>query len=243
MKTSGEVEGIRNSCRIAAEVLRSVAAHVEAGISTLELDRIAAALLRQYGAKAGVVEGFPGTICASVNEVAAHGVPARRKLKQGDIITIDVAVLLDGWYGDVAASFGVGALPGRTQTLLDAAAGALGAAIEAARAGSRMGDIGAAVLASARTCSCVVLPEFVGHGIGRNLHEEPVVPHVGRAGEGLPVVPGMVFTIEPVLGLGPTALRRVSDGWGIRSQDGSPLAQFEHTVAVFSDHTDVLTAL
>jgi methionyl aminopeptidase len=243
LKTSGEVEGIRNSCRIAAEVLRSVSAHLAAGISTLELDRIAAALLRQYGAAAGMAEGFPGTICTSVNEIAAHGVPNHRKLIKGDIITIDVAVLLDGWYGDVAASFGVDTLSAQKRILLDAARSALAAAIQVARAGCRMGDIGAAVLASARIHACVVLAEFVGHGIGRSLHEEPVVPHVGHAGEGLPVVPGMVFTIEPVLGIGPAALRRQADGWGIRNADGSPLAQFEHTVAVFSDHTEVLTAL
>jgi len=243
LKISREVDGIRNSCRIAAEILRSVGAHVGRGISARELDRIAAALMRQFGVRAGVSPGFPGAICVSVNDVAAHGVPGGVKLVNGDIVTIDVAVLSEGWYGDVAASFAVGVLSEEKQRLLDAASGALAAAIGVARAGGRMGDLGAAVLEIAGPQSCVVLPEFVGHGIGAALHEEPVVPHTGRRGEGLPIVPGMVFTIEPALGLGASALQREPDGWSLRTRDRSPVAQFEHTVAIFADRTEVLTEL
>jgi methionyl aminopeptidase len=243
LKTSDEVEHIRRSCQIAAEILHSVAGHIEASISTQELDRIAAALMRQYGVQSGVAAGFPGAICVSVNEVAAHGVPCRQKLKAGDILTLDVAVRFDEWYGDVAATFGVGDLSVEKQRLLDAARKALAAAIRAARRGLRLGDVGAAVLAVAESQACMVLPEFVGHGIGRRLHEEPAVPHTGRRGEGLPIVPGMVFTIEPALGLGEAALHRDLDGWSLRSRDGSPVAQFEHTVAVFADHTEVLSEL
>ncbi|UCF98944.1 MAG: type I methionyl aminopeptidase [Spirochaetaceae bacterium] len=243
LKTAREVEGIRGSCRIAAEILRSVAAHIEAGVSTQELDRIAAALMRQYSVTAGVAAGFPGSICVSVNEVAAHGVPSRQKLAAGDLVTIDVAVLSNGWYGDVAASFAVGVLAEQKQRLLETTRRALVAAVQAARSGCRMGGVGAAVLEVAESQTCVVLAEFVGHGIGRKLHEEPVVPHTGRRGDGLPIVPGMVFTIEPALGIGSTVLHRESDGWSLRTQDRSPVAQFEHTVAVFADRTEVLTEL
>ena len=243
LRTAEEVAAIWNSCRIAAEILRSVSAHIEPGITTLEMDRIAAALMRQYGVQPGVAEGFPGSICISVNEVAAHGVPRRQKLQEGDLVTVDVSVLAEGWYGDVAASFAVGALSADRQRLLEAAGGALAAAIQAVRAGSRMGDIGAAVEAVAASRACVVLPEFVGHGVGRKLHEDPAVPHTGRRGEGLPILPGMVFAIEPALGLGETALHREPDGWSLRTRDGSEVAQFEHTVAVFADRTEVLTEL
>jgi methionyl aminopeptidase len=243
LKTSNEVNGIRASCRIAAEILRSVGAHIEAGISARELDRIAAALMRQFGVQAGVSPGFPGAICISVNDVAAHGVPGGVKLVNGDILTIDVAVLSEGWYGDVAASFAVGVLSEEKQRLLETARSALAAAMGVARAGGRMGDLGAAVLEIAEPQACVVLPEFVGHGIGVALHEEPVVPHTGRRGEGLPIVPGMVFTIEPALGLGASALQREPDGWSLRTRDRSPVAQFEHTVAIFADRTEVLTEL
>jgi methionyl aminopeptidase len=243
LKTSGEVGSIRNSCRIAAQILRSVAAHIEGGISARELDRIAAALMRQFGVQAGVAQGFPGSICVSVDDVAAHGVPGGNKLVDGDIVTIDVAVFSEGWYGDVAASYAVGVLSAEKQGLLEAAESALAAAIGVARAGKRMGDLGAAVQEIAGARGCVVLPEFVGHGIGGELHEEPVVPHTGRRGEGLPIVPGMVFTIEPALGLGGVALQREPDGWSLRTRDRSPIAQFEHTVAIFADRTEVLTEL
>jgi methionyl aminopeptidase len=243
LKTSNEVNGIRASCRIAAEILRSVGAHIEAGISARELDRIAAALMRQYGVQAGVAPGFPGSICVSLNDVAAHGVPGPQKMANGDIVTVDVTVLSAGWYGDVAASFGVGELSTEKRLLLETTRCALAAAIDIAYAGSRMGDLGAAVLDIADSQGYAVLQEFVGHGIGRKLHEEPVVPHVGKRGEGLPIVPGMVFTIEPALGLGGAALQKEPDGWSLRTRDRSPVAQFEHTIAVFANHTEVLTAL
>jgi methionyl aminopeptidase len=243
LKTSKEVEGIRSSCRIAAEILRSVAAHIDRGISARELDRIAAALMRQFGVQAGVVPGFPGSICVSVNDVAAHGVPGRDKLVGGDIVTIDVAVLSAGWYGDVAASFAVGELSTEKRLLIETTRCALAAAIAIARAGGRMGDLGAAVQDVADSQGFAVLPEFVGHGIGSELHEEPVVPHIGKPGEGMPIVPGMVFTIEPALGLGGAALQKEPDGWSLRTRDRSPVAQFEHTIAIFADHTEVLTEL
>jgi methionyl aminopeptidase len=199
--------------------------------------------MRQFGVEAGIAPGFPASICVSVNEVAAHGIPGREKLADGDLLTIDVAVYSRGWYGDVAASYGVGALSAARQRLLEAARSALAAAVEAARAGGRMGDLGAAVEEVAESRGCVVLPEFVGHGIGGALHEDPVVPHTGQRGTGLPVVPGMVFTIEPALGLGGAALHRDPDGWSLRTRDGSPVAQFEHTVAIFANRTEVLTEI
>jgi methionyl aminopeptidase len=175
--------------------------------------------------------------------VAAHGTPDKRKLEVGDLITVDVAVVFEGWYGDVAASYGVGILSENKQRLLAAAQSALDAAIRVARSGSRMGDVGAAILATAESYICVVLPEFVGHGIGKQLHEEPVVAHTGVKGEGLPIVPGMVFTIEPALGLGPVRMEKQADGWSLHTRDRSPVAQFEHTIAIFTDRTEILTVL
>jgi len=150
-------------------------------------------------------------------------------------------VLWGGWFGDSAASFGVGILSAEKQRLIETAKKALAAAVQAAQRGSRMGDVGAAILAVAEKQQCVVLPEFVGHGIGRKLHEEPVVPHTGKRGQGLPIVPGMVFTLEPALGLGVAKVQKETDGWSLSSLDRSPVAQFEHTVAVFANRTEVLT--
>lgn len=243
LKTSDDVDAVRRSCRIAAQILESTARHIREGISSLELDRIAAALMRQFGVSPGVPEGFPGSICVSVNDIAAHGVPDSRKLKTGDILTVDITVLCRGWYGDLAASYPVGSVSGQRRRLLESSRMALHAAMQAVRAGSRMGDVGAAVLEAVEKRSCVVLPEFVGHGIGRSLHEEPAVPHTGRRGEGLPIVPGMVLTVEPAVALTASPLRKLDDGWSLKMSDRSPVAQFEHTLAVFSDRTEVLTKL
>lgn len=241
LKTSDEVAHIHKSCRIAAAVLRSTGSHVQEGVSTRALDRIAAGLMRHYGAESGVAPGFPGSICTSVNEVAAHGVPTGLTLRRGDIITIDVAVLHNGWHGDAAATFAVGEVSPLRARLVEAAGQALIAAVRAVRAGVRIGDVGAAVQAVSEENGFVVLSEFHGHGIGRKLHEEPAVPHTGTEGVGLPIVPGMVFTVEPALSPGSEKVVKGKDGWSLHSADGSVVAQFEHTVAVFAGRTEVLT--
>jgi methionyl aminopeptidase len=234
---------IRRSCRLAAEVLQALGARLEPGVSTAELDRLAAQRIREGGAEPAVDGRFPGSICLSVNEVAAHGVPSHYRLRPGDTLIADVALCLDGWCGDAAATFVAGAAQGLVAGLLAAAWEATEAGVEAARAGARLGDIGSAIEAVAGRRGCRVLADFIGHGIGRRLHEEPAVPHTGLAGEGMRLVPGMVITIEPVLSLGDGLVSRGDDGWSFRVADGARAAQFEHTVAVFRDRSEVLTAL
>jgi methionyl aminopeptidase len=243
LKTSVEVAMIRRSCRLAADVLEALAARLEPGISTAELDRLAAERIREGGAEPAVDGLFPGSVCLSVNEVAAHGVPSHYRLRAGDTVIADVALCLDGWCGDAAATFVAGAAQGPVTGLLAAARAATEAGVGAVRAGARIGDIGSAIEAAAGCRGYRVLADFVGHGIGRRLHEEPAVPHTGLAGEGIRLVPGMVITIEPVLSLGAGVVLRGDDGWSFRVADGARAAQFEHTVAVFRDRSEVLTGI
>jgi len=241
LKTSADVAGIRESCRLAVQVLAEVRAAVAPGVSTAELDRLAAAIIRQAGGEPAPTPGFPGSICLSVNEVAAHGVPGGYRLAAGDTVSVDVAVRLGGWCGDAAASFVAGEADEPTRRLLDAARDALRAGLGAVRAGGCLGDIGDAVERAAGRWGCSVLAELVGHGIGAELHEDPEVPATGRPGEGQRVVPGMVFTLEPALSLGSGRLIAGGDGWSWRTADAARTAQFEHTLAVFRDRTEVLT--
>ncbi len=242
LKTSLDVAGIRRACRLAERTLRRLQPFLVPGVSTLELDRRAGSCLQDAGARAALHNGFPGTACVSVNQVAVHGVPsAAALLRAGDILTIDLTVELDGWCGDAAWSYLVGEASPERRRLLGAAWRACLAGVGAATAGARIGDIGDAVQREAARMGCQVVEEFVGHGIGRRVHEEPVVPHVGAPGTGRRIVPGMVFTIEPTLTPGDGQVDRAADGWSLVLRDGQPAAQFEHTVAVFADHTEVLT--
>jgi methionyl aminopeptidase len=241
LKTSAEVARIRESCRLAARVLAAVRAAVVPGVSTAELDRLAAARIREGGGVPAPAPGFPGSICLSVNEVAAHGVPGGYRLAAGDTVSVDVAVRLGGWCGDAAASFVAGEADAATHRLLDAALDSLRAGIGAVRAGAHLGDVGAAVQRAAGRRGCSVLAELVGHGIGAQLHEDPEVPPTGRQGDGQRIVPGMVFTLEPALSLGSARLVAGEDGWSWRTVDAARTAQFEHTLAVFRDRVEVLT--
>jgi len=241
LKTSADVAAIRASCRLAAEVLRTVGEWVVPGVSTRELDLLALQRIRQQGAEPAVDARFPGSICISVNDVAAHGVPCGYRLEEGDAVTVDVAVRLGGWCGDAAGTFAAGRASERITGLLGCARRALQAGLAAARAGLRLGDLGAAIQREAAGGGCTVLAELVGHGIGASLHEDPEVPPCGLPGEGLPIVPGMVFTLEPALCWGEGRLETGKDGWSLRTVDRSPVAQFEHTIAVFRDRTEVLT--
>ena len=242
LKTSADVAGIRKSCRLAVRVLGAVRRALTPGVSTLELDRVAAECIRRAGAEPAPAPGFPGSICLSVNETAAHGPPSGYRLEPGDTVCVDVAVRLRGWCGDAAASFAAGPADTPTLRLLAAARDALRAGLRVLRAGGHLGDVGAAVERVAGERGCVVLAELVGHGIGSELHEDPEVPPTGRPGEGQRIVPGMVLTLEPALSLGSGRLVAGGDGWSLRTADGARAAQFEHTVAVFRDRTEVLTA-
>jgi methionyl aminopeptidase len=243
LKTSVDVARIRRACRAAERCIRYLAPCVRPGISTGELDRLAARFLEENGATGALkgYRGFPGTICTSVNNVAAHGIPSNRQLESGDVLSVDVTASVDGWHGDAAWTFLVGEPTPDGRRVLRAAWNASLAAIRAARAGGRLGDLGAAVQGEARRNGCSVIEDYVGHGIGRSLHEDPVVPNIGVTDTGLRIVPGMVFTVEPMLTLGSGDVKVMEDGWTLTTMDGSIAAQFEHTLAVFRDYTEVLT--
>lgn len=242
-KTSVDVARIRRACRAAEKCLRNLAPCVRAGITTAELDLLAAGFLRESGAEPALkgYRGFPGTICASVNNVAAHGIPSNRRLENGDLLSLDITTRVNGWHGDAAWTFLVGEAVPDERRLLRAAWQANLAGIKAAVAGGRMGDVGHAIQETARRHGCSVIEDYVGHGIGRAMHEDPMVLNFGAADTGMRIVPGMVFTVEPMLNLGGRDVHVSTDGWTLVTTDGSLSAQFEHTVAVFRDYTEVLT--
>ncbi len=213
------------------------------GRTTAELEQECGRLLDRHNALSPASEtgGFPGSVCVSVNSVAAHGIPGPYRLADGDILTLDVTARIDGWYADGAWSYVVGEGRPETMRLLSAAWQCSRAGVQAVRAGGRLGDVGAAIQATAKRLGCHVLGEFAGHGIGREMHEAPTVFHVGEKGTGLPLVPGLVLTIEPIVSLSDTETKLLADGWTYETADGSPTAQFEHTVAVFSRRTENLT--
>ena len=241
LKTSADVAAIRRACRAAVAVLDCLEALVVPGIATLALDTAAREIMSSLGTEAAVSAGFPAAICTSVNEVAAHGIPSDRVLREGDLVTVDVSLVLGGWCGDAARTFGVGILAEEQLRLWRAARSTLAAGVAAVRAGAHLGDVGAAILREASRRGCTVIPDLVGHGIGRELHEEPQVVHTGRRGEGQRIVPGMVLAIEPALTPGSGRIGIRPDGWSLATVDGAPVAQFEHTVAVFLHRTEVLT--
>jgi methionyl aminopeptidase len=243
LKTSVDVARIRRACRLAERCLRFLSGRVRPGVSTIQLDRLASEFLLQNGGEPALrgYRGFPGSICASVNNVAAHGVPTAAPLEEGDVLTLDITVSVDGWHGDAAWTFLVGGGGPDARRLLRAAWAASLAGVRAARAGARLGDVGEAVQEAARRHGCSVIEDYVGHGIGRAMHEDPMVPNFGQHDTGTRIVPGMVFTVEPMLNLGGQKTHVSSDGWTLVTSDGSLSAQFEHTVAVFRDYTEVLT--
>jgi methionyl aminopeptidase len=253
LKNKAQIELMRTAGRLVAETLQLLGEHVRPGITTLELDAIAEEHVRSKGAiptfkgyqgSSKSHPPFPGTICSSINEVVCHGIPSERRLQEGDIISIDVGVILDGWCGDSCRSFAVGKVDAASQRLLDVTREALERGIRAAGPKKRLGDIGAAVQEHVEGNGFSVVREWQGHGIGRQMHEpEPSVPHYGRAGTGLPLRPGMVFTIEPMVNMGRYPTRVLPDGWTVVTADGLRSAQFEHTIAITEEGVEVLSAL
>ena len=231
-KTSVDVARIRRACRAAEKCLRYLAPCVRPGISTAELDNLAGRFLEESGAGSALrgYRGFPGSICTSVNNVAAHGIPSNRELESGDVLSLDITANVEGWHGDAAWTFLVGEASPDGRRLL-----------RAAWQSTRMGDVGAAIQEAAHRLGCSVIEDYVGHGIGRAMHEDPMIPNFGAPDTGLRILPGMVFTVEPMLTLGMRDVHVSSDGWTLVTSDGSLSAQFEHTVAVFRDYTEVLT--
>lgn len=227
----------------AAATLAAVGGRLRAGVTTADIDAWVRADTASRGAKPSQLgfHGFPASVCTSVNEVVCHGVPGARVLHDGDIVNVDVTSDLEGWHGDTSATFEIGVVSDTTRALVETTKRALWAAIAAVRPGARLGDLAAAIGDVARPEGFGVVREYCGHGIGRAMHQPPQVCHVGRAGTGLRLREGMTFTIEPMLTIGDPDLRVLADGWTVVTCDGSPSAQFEHTVLVTADGCEVLT--
>ncbi|MBQ9955559.1 MAG: type I methionyl aminopeptidase [Eggerthellaceae bacterium] len=244
-KSPAEIEAMREAGRVSAKALRIVGEHVRPGVSTLELDEIAEAVIRAEGGVPAFkgYGGFPGSICASVNEQIVHGIPSRRVvLKEGDIISIDTGAVVDGWVGDNAFTYAVGKIRPELKKLLEVTEKSMWAGISAARVGNRLGDIGHAVQTVAESAGYSVVREYVGHGIGREMHEDPNVPNYGRPHTGVKLAAGMVLAIEPMVNMGTHLTRQMPDGWLVCTRDGKPSAHFEKTVAITEAGPVVLTA-
>lgn len=245
LKTEEEIELLRESNLLVGMTLGEVAKHIRPGISTLELDQVAEEFIRSHGAVPGFLGygGFPNTLCISVNEEVVHGIPsAKRILQDGDVVSIDCGTLKNGFYGDSAYTFEVGEVADDVKKLLRVTKESLYKGIEKAIAGLRIGDIGHAVQSYCEANGFSVVREMVGHGVGRELHEEPQVPNYGRQGQGVKLKEGMVIAIEPMINLGKRHIYQDSDGWTIRTRDKMPSAHFEHTVAVGKKGADILSS-
>jgi methionyl aminopeptidase len=242
-KSSAEIERMRAANMLVADVLAELAAMVTPGVTTSDLDREAERLVRAAGAEPAFkgYRGYPATLCASVNEQVVHGIPSARALNEGDIISLDMGVKLNGFYGDSAVTVPVGRVPDEVEKLLRVTQEALEKAIAQVRIGGRVSDIGHAVQAHVEANGFSVVREFVGHGIGASLHEEPQIANYGEPGRGPRLAEGMVLAIEPMVNMGKPAVKVLADGWTAVTRDGSLSAHFEHTVAVTKDGPLVLT--
>lgn len=244
LKTPAEIEAMKEAGYLSARVLREVGALVEPGISTLELDDFAERFIRSHG---GVPTfkgygGFPGSICASVNDQIVHGIPSADViLKEGDIVSIDTGATVNGWVGDNAWTFPVGKIASEVQDLLDTTEQCLWAAIVAAVPGHHLGDVGHACQAIAERKGYGVVREYVGHGVGHVMHEDPNVPNYGHRHLGLKLEPGMVLAVEPMINMGTRKTVQGDDGWLVLTRDGKPSAHFEKTIAITPDGPIVLT--
>ena len=244
-KTNEEIELLRESNLLVGKTLGEVAKIIRPGISTLELDAVAEEFIRSNGAVPGFLGygGFPNTLCISVNDEVVHGIPSAKKiLQEGDIVSVDCGVLKNGFYGDSAYTFQVGEVADDVKELMRVTKEALYKGIEQAVVGRRIGDIGSAIQNYCESHGFSVVRELVGHGVGRELHEDPQVPNYGSRGQGTKLVEGMVIAIEPMINLGRRNVVMNSDGWTIRTQDGKPSAHFEHTVAVGKSSADILSS-
>lgn len=244
-KSKDELARMREAGRIVAETLRLVAEAIRPGITTGELNQLAEAYIVKRGGKPAFkgYRGFPNSICTSVNEEVVHGIPGSRKLKSGDIVGVDVGVALEGYYGDAAETFAVGPVSAEVQRLITAAREALAAGIDKCRIGSRLSDVSHAIQVKAESAGFSVVREFVGHGIGRSMHEDPQIPNFGEAGKGPQLQVGMTFAVEPMITAGGYEVEVLEDGWSVVTKDGSLSAHFEHTVAVTQDRPEILTSL
>jgi methionyl aminopeptidase len=246
LKSLREIELMREAGQIVLGTIRAIQERAEPGMTTRDLDQIAAHMFKEVGAESTALGyfGYPGHICVSVNDEVVHGIPGTRKLKRGDLVKVDVAARYHGYVGDSTHCFAIGgldALPPRVRELVQVTQEALFHGIAQARPGNRLSDIGAAIEDHVSKHGMSVVRDFVGHGIGRNMHEPPQVQHHGPPGRGPVLRPGMCLAIEPQVNLGSPAVRMLEDGWTAVTVDGSMSCHFEHTVAITSDGPDILT--
>jgi methionyl aminopeptidase len=242
-KTASEIDQMAAAGAILVKTMDLLAGKVRPGVTTGEIDKAAEKFIRSQGATPAFkgYRGFPGSICASPNEMVVHGIPGRFKLRRGDILSIDIGVVKDGWVADAARTFAVGDISPVAGKLLEVTEGALFKAVEQARPGNRLGDVSHAVQEHVEAGGFSVVRSLVGHGIGRDMHEEPQIPNYGPPGRGLVLEEGMVLAIEPMVTAGRHMVRMGDDGWAIYSQDGSLAAHFEFTVAVTAEGPRILT--
>ncbi len=245
LKSDSEIDAMRAAGHLAYELLDYAATLIKPGVSTLDINDAIEIYTRKRGAKSAPLnyKGFPKSLCTSVNHVVCHGIPKKKDvLKEGDIINVDVTPIVDGYHGDSSRTFAVGKISAEAQRLIDCTKQCLDLGIARVADGVRVGDIGSAIQAYAEGMGYQVVREFVGHGIGKNFHEDPQIPHYGNPGKGVRLTKGMVFTIEPMVNIGTWKCELLSDGWTAVTADNSLSAQFEHTIAIRHDGSvEVLT--
>jgi len=247
IKSVKEIEKMRQACRSASDILDRVSEVVRPGITTKEVDEAAADFMDEAGVKSAFLgyrlghRVFPGTICISLNDEVVHGIGSQRRIQYGEIVKLDIGVIQDGWVGDNATTVAVGVIDERTDHLLRVTEGALSRAIAVAYEGLRVGDICAEIEEEARRFGFSVVREFVGHGVGRKMHEEPQIPNYGKRGSGPKLKAGMTLAIEPMINIGSSEVRLLDDGWTVRTADGTRSAHFEHTVLITKDGPEILT--
>lgn len=243
LKSQKEIEKLRKANSITAEALLYAGECLKPGMTTYELDKLIERFYASHGTRSGFkgYDGFPGSACISVNDEVIHGIPGPRKINEGDIVSIDTGALIDGYYGDSCKTFACGKISDDVQALLDSTEQSLMAAVEMVRPGVRIGDIGAAIQKYNEDRGFSVVREFVGHGLGKDMHEDPEIPNFGKAGHGIRLVAGMVICIEPMINMGTPKIKIMPDGWTVKTQDGKWSAHFEHAVAVTKDGAVILS--
>ncbi len=243
-KSIEEIELIRQSSLLVGKTLAEVARLIRPGIKTIELDKVAETFIRDHKAKPAFkgYNGFPATLCISVNDVVVHGIPGNQELKEGDLVSVDCGTLLNGFYGDSAYSFAVGEVSEEKRLLMERTKESLYLGIKVARAGNRIGNIGYEVQTYVESFGYSVVRDLVGHGIGTSLHEKPEVPNYGKRGEGTMLKPGLVICIEPMINLGKRNITQDKDGWTIRTADNMPSAHYEHQIAITEGDPIILSS-
>ena len=246
LKTGRELKIMREACRISAGALQTIGKAVEPGVTTAELDKMAEDYIRSQGGEPNFknYQGYPATACISINNEVIHGIPsAKRVIKAGDIVSVDLGAMFNGYHGDNAATFACGDVSDEAKRLMQTTKDALYEGIAAATAGSRIGDISYAIQRTVEAAGFSVVRQYVGHGIGTELHEAPEVPNFGTAGRGIRLLPGMTLAIEPMVNVGGFDVKVLPDGWTVLTKDGSLSAHFEHTVVITPDGPKIMTLI